>query len=400
MPVYKYRAKNLKGETLDGEYEAVSLDVLEQMLRSKGYFLVESSVRGREFTLADMYGKISVKDIAVFCRQFAVILGSGITILEAVGILRDQASKKRMKDILEDVYNELQKGRMLSEAIAPYDDMFPEFMKNMIRVGEASGTLDQILNQLADFYEYDFKIRRKVKNAMTYPIILAVLTVAVVTLLMVAVLPMFSDMLSGMGGALPGITVFLMSVSRFMADNILLLAAVVIIAVILFTYYVRTDNGRLWFDGLKLKIPVVKKTVLKTVTARFARSMSILLKSGIPIVNAMEIMKDLIGNRAVEKRFAEATSEIKEGKGIAGPMKRLGIFPPLLIHMIVVGENTGELDEMLSRTAGFFDEEVEEAIERAVSLIEPAMIIIMAAVIGVIILSVMLPMVSIMEHVQ
>jgi len=399
MPVYKYRAKNLKGETLDGEYEAVSLDVLEQMLRSKGYFLVESSVRGREFTLADMYGKISVKDIAVFCRQFAVILGSGITILEAVGILRDQASKKRMKDILEDVYNELQKGRMLSEAIAPYDDMFPEFMKNMIRVGEASGTLDQILNQLADFYEYDNRLRRKIRSAMTYPTILAVLTVAVVTLLMVAVLPMFSDMLTGMGGNLPGITVFLMSVSRFMADNILLLAAVVIIAVILFTYYVRTDNGRLWFDGLKLRLPVVKSTVLKTVTARFARSMSILLKSGIPIVNAMEIMKDLIGNRAVEKKFTEATAEIKEGKGIAGPMKRLGIFPPLLIHMIVVGENTGELDEMLGRTAGFFDEEVEETIEKAVSMIEPAMIIIMAVVVGVIILSVMLPMVSIMETV-
>lgn len=400
MPVYKYRAKNLKGETLDGEYEAVSLDVLEQMLRSKGYFLVESSVRGREFTLADMYGKISVKDIAVFCRQFAVILGSGITILEAVGILRDQASKKRMKDILEDVYNELQKGRMLSEAIAPYDDMFPEFMKNMIRVGEASGTLDAILTQLADFYEYDNRLRRKIRSAMTYPTILAVLTVAVVTLLMVAVLPMFSDTLSGMGGTLPGITVFLMSVSRFMADNILLLASIAIIAVILFSYYIRTEKGRLWFDGLKLRLPVVKSTVLKTVTARFARSMSILLKSGIPIVNAMEIMKDLIGNRAVEKRFAEATSEIKEGKGIAGPMKRLGIFPPLLIHMIVVGENTGELDEMLSRTAGFFDEEVEEAIERAVSLIEPAMIIIMAVMIGVIILSVMLPMVSIMEHVQ
>ena len=399
MPVYKYRAKNLKGETLDGEYEAVSLDVLEQMLRSKGYFLVESSVRGREFTLADMYGKISVKDIAVFCRQFAVILGSGITILEAVGILRDQASKKRMKDILEDVYNELQKGRMLSEAIAPYDDMFPEFMKNMIRVGEASGTLDQILNQLADFYEYDNRLRRKIRSAMTYPTILAVLTVAVVTLLMVAVLPMFSDMLTGMGGNLPGITVFLMSVSRFMADNILLLAAVVIIAVILFTYYVRTDNGRLWFDGLKLRLPVVKSTVLKTVTARFARSMSILLKSGIPIVNAMEIMKDLIGNRAVEKKFTEATAEIKEGKGIAGPMKRLGIFPPLLIHMIVVGENTGELDEMLGRTAGFFDEEVEETIEKAVSMIEPAMIIIMAVVVGVIILSVMLPMVSIMDTV-
>jgi type IV pilus assembly protein PilC len=226
------------------------------------------------------------------------------------------------------------------------------------------------------------------------------LTVAVVILLMVAVLPMFSDMLTGMGGNLPGITVFLMSVSRFMVDNLLLILAIAIVLIILFSYYVRTEGGRLWFDGLKLRLPVVKSTVLKTVTARFARSMSILLKSGIPIVNAMEIMQDLIGNRAVEEKFRGATDEIQEGKGIAGPMRRLEIFPPLLIHMIVVGESTGELDEMLGRTAGFFDEEVEEAIEKAVSMIEPAMIIIMAAIIGVIILSVMLPMVSIMETVQ
>lgn len=399
MPVYKYLAKNLKGETLDGEYDAVSHDALEQMLRSKGYFLVESGVKGSEFTLSGMYSKINAKDIAVFCRQFAVILNSGITILEAVGILRDQASKKRMREILDDVYNELQKGRVLSEAIMPYDDLFPEFMKNMIRVGEASGALDTILNQMADYYEHDYKIRRKIRSAMTYPVILGVLTVAVVILLMVAVLPMFSDMLSGMGGSLPGITVLLMSVSRFMADNILLMLSLAVILIILFTYYVRTDNGRLWFDGLKLKLPVIKNTVIKTVTARFARSMSILLKSGIPIVNAMQIMKNLMGNRAVEKKFSDATEEIQEGKGIAGPMRRLELFPPLLIHMVVVGENTGELDEMLGRTAGFFDEEVEEAIERAVSLIEPAMIIIMAVVVGVIILSVMLPMVSIMETV-
>jgi type IV pilus assembly protein PilC len=369
------------------------------MLRTKGYFLVESRVKGSEFSLSGMYSKINAKDIAVFCRQFAVILNSGITILEAVGILRDQASKKRMREILDDVYNELQKGRVLSEAIMPYDDLFPEFMKNMIRVGEASGSLDTILNQLADYYEYDYKIKRKVKSAMTYPAILGVLTVAVVILLMVAVLPMFSDMLTGMGGNLPGITVFLMSVSRFMVDNLLLILAIAIVLIILFSYYVRTEGGRLWFDGLKLRLPVVKSTVLKTVTARFARSMSILLKSGIPIVNAMEIMQDLIGNRAVEEKFRGATDEIREGKGIAGPMRRLEIFPPLLIHMIVVGESTGELDEMLGRTAGFFDEEVEEAIEKAVSMIEPAMIIIMAAIIGVIILSVMLPMVSIMDTV-
>lgn len=397
MPVYTYLAKNLKGESLDGEFEAISTDALEQMLRSKGYFLVEYNVKGREFEASGLRQKITAKDIAVFCRQFAVILNSGITILEAIGILRDQASKKRMKDILEDVHSELQKGRVLSETIKQYDDLFPEFMQNMIKVGEASGALDTILYQLADYYDHDYKIKRKIKSAMTYPLILAVLTVSVIVLLMVAVIPMFSDMLSSMGGDLPGITKVLVAVSNFMVKNIVPMLAFTILIIVAFTYWLKTDKGRLTFDGIKLKTVIVKNVVIKSITARFARSMSILLKSGIPIVNAMDIMKDLIGNRAVEQKFQDATHEIQEGKGIAGPMKRLNIFPPLLIHMIVVGESTGELDEMLGRTAGFFDEEVEEAIEKAVSLIEPAMIIAMAGIIGMIIVSVMLPMVSLME---
>lgn len=400
MPVYIYSAKNLKGEALDGEFEAVSTEALEQMLRSKGYFIVESRVKGKEFEVSGLGGKINAKDIAVFCRQFAVIISSGITIVEAISILRDQASKKRMREILEDVHSELQKGRVLSEAITPYEDLFPEFMRNMIGVGEASGSLDIILNRLADYYENDFKIRRKVKSALTYPAILGVLTIGVVVLLMVAVIPMFSGMLSDMGGELPGITKVLIAISNFMVRYIWIMIALTIILAITFTSYVKTDKGRLWFDGVKIKIPVIKTTVLKTITARFARSMSILLKSGIPIVNAMEIIQHLIGNRAVEEKFSAAADDIQEGRGIAGPMRNLGIFPPLLIHMIVVGESTGELDEMLGRTAGFFDEEVEESIEKAVSMIEPAMIIVMAVIIGVIILSVMLPMLSLMETVN
>jgi type IV pilus assembly protein PilC len=397
MPIYTYTAKNLKGESLDGEYEAISVDALEQMLRSKGYFLVEHTIKGKEISAPGMRNNINAKDIAVFCRQFAVILNSGITILEAIGILRDQATKKRMKAILDEVHSELQKGRVLSETIMQYDDLFPEFMQNMIKVGEASGALDTILYQLADYYDHDYKMKRKVKSAMTYPIILAILTVSVIVLLMVAVIPMFSEMLSSMGGNLPGITKALVAISNFMVKNFIPIAAFTILLVFAFSYWIKTDKGRLKYDELKLKMPVVKTIVLKSVTARFARSMSILLKSGIPIVNAMDIMKNLIGNRAVEQKFADATNEIQEGKGIAGPMRRLNIFPPLLIHMIVVGESTGELDEMLGRTAGFFDEEVEESIEKAVSLIEPAMIIVMACIIGMIIISVMLPMVSVME---
>ncbi len=399
MPIYVYKAKNLKAEALNGEHECVSLDALEYMLRSKGYFLVESRVKGKEFTVSGLLSKINAKDIAVFCRQFAVIINSGITLLEAIAILRDQSPKKRQKKVLEEVYSELQKGRVLSEAIKPYEDMFPEFLQNMIRVGEASGALDTILNRLAEYYENDHKVRRKVKSAMTYPVILAVLTVGIVIMLMVAVLPMFANVLDGMGGDLPGITMGLMALSSFMAKNILIIIGFIILLVVFVSYILRTENGRLWYDGIKLKLPLIRKVVLKTVTARFARSMSILLKSGIPIINAMEIMSDLIGNREIERKFVEVKDEIEEGKGIAGPLRRLDIFPPLLIQMIIVGESTGELDEMLGRTAGFFDQEVEEAVEKTVALVEPIMIIFMAGIIGTIIISIMLPMVSIMNTV-
>lgn len=400
MPVYAYKAKNLKGEALEGDYESISVESLEYMLREKGFFLIESKKKGTEFTLAGLFGKVNIKDIAVFCRQFAVIINSGITIVEAIGILRDQASKKRAKEVLDEVHSDLQKGRVLSEAMQRYPDMFPEFMQNMVRVGEASGSLDTVLNRLADYYENDNKLRRKVKSAMTYPAILGVLTVGVVILLMVMVLPMFAGVLKDMGGDMPLITKILISISSFMVKNLMVIIAFIILLVIGVSYFIKTESGRYWFDNLMLRMPVFKATTVKSITARFARSMNILLKSGIPIINAMEIMGDLIGNKAVERKFIEAKEEIKEGRGISGPMKKLGIFPPLLIHMIAVGENTGELDEMLGRTAGFFDEEVEEAIEKLTAMVEPAMIIIMAAIIGCIILSVMLPMINIMSAVQ
>lgn len=400
MPTYIYKAKNLKGEVLEGEQDFASVGALEYMLRGKGYFLVESKAKGREIKMSDFIGKITSKDIAVFCRQFSVIINAGITILEAVEILRDQASKKRQKAVLDEVYGELQKGRILSEAVKPYTDLFPQFMQNMIRVGEAGGALDVIFDRLADYYENDYKIKRKIKSAMTYPIILAVLTVGVVILLMVAVLPMFSDMLGSMGGELPGITRVLIAISDFMVKNLLMIIAIIILIVVLISYAIRTEEGRLWFDRLKLRLPVIKTMVLKSVTARFARSMSILLKSGIPIINSMDIVCELIGNKEVESKLKGAKEDIQEGRGIAVPMRRMGIFPPLLIHMVVVGESTGELDTMLASTAGFFDDEVEEAVEKAIAMIEPMMIIVMAGLIGMIILSVMLPMVSIMDTVQ
>lgn len=400
MANYSYKAKNLSGEYLEGTIEANSRDELEYALQEKGYFIVSATRMGSEFTLSGIFGKVSVKDLAVFCRQFSVMISSGITIVESIGTLSEQVEKKKLKDALDVIHDDMQKGRLLSSSMELYPEIFPNFMRNMIKVGEASGSLESILNRLADYYEHDAKIRRKIRTALTYPALLGFMTLGLVVLLMVKILPMFNDILSSTGGQMPLLTRVLMAISDFMVENLLVVLVGFVLLIVGLTYWKKTESGTFWFDSFKLNFPIIKKSVIKIITARFARSLGILLKSGITIINAMDIIGDLIGNVVVEERFQGAKEEIKEGRGISGPLRRLGLFPPLLIHMITVGENTGELDEMLARTAGFFDEEVDEAIDKLTGMIEPAMIIIMAVVVGTIILSIMLPMISVLSSVQ
>ncbi|WP_425805721.1 type II secretion system F family protein [Desulfitobacterium sp. Sab5] len=399
MPTFTYRAKNLIGEQMSGTHEAADVEALTAMLREQGYFLIDVQAEGRVLSLDDLFQRITMKDIALFCRQFSVIISAGITIVDGIGILRDQMEKRKLKTALEEVHEELQRGRVLSAALSDHTTIFPEFMINMIRVGEASGTLDVIMNQLADFYEKENKIRRKIRTAMTYPLILFFLTVGVVTMLLIKVLPTFAGILQSIGGDLPLLTKILLGVSEFFVKHLIMLTLSGIVLMGVLSYLAQKSEVKYWLDSMKLKLPLLRKTTVKVITSRFARSMGILLKSGIPVISAIEIMSNLLGNRVAEHKFIDCCVAVREGKGIAGPIKKVGLFPPLLIHMITVGETTGELDEMLTRTAGFFDEEVEEAIEKLTAAIEPAMIIVMAVVIGSIVLAIMLPMVNIMKSV-
>lgn len=398
MPEYNYLAKNLRGEEIAGKQEANSLEDLKKRLYKKGYFLTKSSVVGKQISVINIGKKVTMKDFSVFCRQFAVILNSGITVTEAVQTLVQQTQKKQFQDVLKGVYEQLLKGKMLSDCLKGYKDIFPIFFINMIQVGEASGCLDLVLNRLAEYYEKEHKMRKKVKSALTYPIIVLIVAVGVITLLMVKVIPMFVDMLKNTGGELPMVTKIVMGVSNFMVNNLLILLVILFSIIVGIGYYIKTENGRYKFDTLQLKFPLIKNLIVKVVTAKFARSMGILLKSGIPIISAIEIITNLIGNKFVEEKFKKCADEIKEGKGISNSIKQVQIFPPLLTQMVSVGERTGELDDMLTRTATFFDEEVEEAIEQLTAMIEPIMIIFLAVVVGVIILAIMLPMVNIMEN--
>jgi type IV pilus assembly protein PilC len=398
MAEYVFKARSLTGEIWKGTIEADSAEALEFTLNEKGYFPLDIKEKAEGVRLS-MLDKVNKRDLAVFCRQLAVIINSGVTIIEAIDILAKQMSKKTFRDALEAVGDDVQKGKLLSQAMSSFPSIFPEFLRNMIRVGEASGTLDDIMDQMATYYESEDKINRKVKSAMTYPMILGIMTVGVVILLMVMVLPMFSGVLSEMGGEMPGITKVLMSISSFMTANFLYIAFIIVFIVVGLTAYGRSDSGRLRFDAMRLKIPVFKNITVKVITSRFARSMGILLKSGLNIINAMDIMSTLIGNKVVEARFIQSSEEVQQGRGISESLVKLEIFPPLLIHMVSVGERTGELDQMLLRTSGFFDDEVEAAISKMTTMIEPAMIVVLAGIIGVILLSIFLPMLSIMNNV-
>ena len=342
------------------------------------------------------FNKVGSREIAVFCRQFSVLLNAGVTIVEAVSLLKGQTESKKLDSVLDSVGEQLRRGIVLSEAMSEHADVFEEMFINMVQVGEVSGTIDSIMQRLADYYERDYKIKQKIKSAMTYPAILAVLTVAVIVLLIVKILPMFTDILGQMGEGLPFITAALIGVSDFFVGNILLIMALVLALLVVIRYFSKSAVGRYWIDGFKLTATGLKNVCLKIITARFARSMSILLKSGVPIINAVDIMRRIIGNKVAEQRFEACAQSIREGRGISGPIRDVKLFPNLLVHMIAVGENSGELDEMLGRTANFFDLEVEEAIDRLTVMIEPIMIIILGAVVGLIIVSVMLPMISVM----
>ena len=232
MPIYTFKAKNLNGEELSGTQEFKSLEVLKAMLTDQGYFLIDAQIKGKEYSFGEILNRVDMKDISLFCRQFSVILNAGIPIVEALGILRDQVEKKKFREALEDVHDQLQRGNLFSSTLQAHPKVFPDFMINMVQVGEVSGTLDTIMISLAEYYEKENKLRRKIKSAMTYPMILLVLMVGVVTLLMVKVLPTFANILQSMGGELPTLTKVLMGMSGFMVKNMGLIFGIVIIGVI------------------------------------------------------------------------------------------------------------------------------------------------------------------------
>ncbi|MDR3552766.1 MAG: type II secretion system F family protein [Clostridia bacterium] len=401
MAKYRFSASNKSGIINRGTVDADSLDAARRNLSQQGLFIIElAELRSTPGDIVLGSKKLSLKDLSIFTRQFSTMLTAGVNAIKCLDILYQQNTKVKVKTVLRQVYDGIQRGQTLSEAMGSQHDAFPQILINLIEAGETSGSLDSILARSADSFEKDDKIKSSAKSAMIYPIILAIMTVLVVTFLLTFIVPTFSNLFSGYGATLPLPTRILIALSGFLKHYWYLVIAVIGIIIFLIWFYLKTPNGRMHWDNAKLTMPIVGKLNRTIIAARFARTLSILLHSGIPMLKSLEITGRVLGNVAFERIVLQVRDDVRKGTSLSAAMKKHSVFPHMLCSMIGVGEESGTLDDILGKTSLFYDDESDTAMQRLVALIQPLMIVIMAVVVGFVILSVVLPMVGMMKVIR
>lgn len=336
--------------------------------------------------------KIPKKVLMVFCTQFASILKAGVPLMQAIQIMDDQIENKKLKLIMQTVHEELQRGKGLSEAFAEHEKSLPTMMIKMIEAGEVSGTLDLSLRRLATHFEKEVAINKKVKSAVRYPIIVGIATVLVVILMLLYVLPGFMGFFEQAGSELPGVTRLLLTLSDIIKTKWVLLLGGGFLLFFLIRFYLNSNKGRLKWDSFKMRAPVIGKPIGKILAARFSRTMSTLTSTGISLTQALTMSSQVVANKLAENRISEAEEKIKEGKSLHQAVSEMNIFPPMTAHMTKIGEESGMLDEMLEKSAEYFEEEADTAITKLTSLLQPIMLVIVAIIIVIVILAMLLPM--------
>lgn len=400
MPLYEYKAIEQDGNDVKGMLDAYDLDDLRSQLKQNQLFLKKAKVV--EHKKPNMFFALSSKTsktkIVLFIRQLSVMIDAGIAVEDAIKTLRNQEEDKALKNALVEVYDDILKGEFLSDALGKHPKIFPPFFKNMMYVGEISGNLPRVLNKLADYYERDLKIKSKAKNSMIYPMFLGIIIVLVFIFLLVFIVPKFEDMISEMGGEVPVITQIVMNMSYFFRNNyIFIIIALLIVGSIGYLFFNKTKKGIYLRDKIKLSFPIIGKVNYYLITTRFSRGFAVLTASGITVLDAMETTGKLMENKYFEKKFEQAIDDVKKGKKITRAVASLKFFPQMLIEMLSVGEQTGRLDNVLEKTADYFDDRVEQSIARAVAALEPMIIIIAGFLVGFVILAVLLPLIAVLN---
>jgi len=409
MPAYAYTGLSKAGKTVKGIENADNVAALKGNLKRIGIFLTavsETNVNtqaaagagmSREVDLTALFDRISQKLVARNTRLLATLLCAGVTLPEALQALTEQVESRRFKGVLSDVANRVNEGSSLADAVARYPDVFLPLFVNMVRAGEASGSLETVLLRIADFMDQQEELKGKVTSAMIYPIIMTVLSGGIVMMLMINVVPQITDMFDGMNAELPWNTKFLIWISNLLADYWFLFLAAGAGLVWLFRRWRATEIGRATFDTVVLKVPIVGDLARKLAIARFARTLATMLASGVQLLQALDIVRSLLGNYVLEKVVGTARDNIREGEGIAPALKRSGEFPTLVTHMIAVGERSGQLEQMLVDVANAYDREVNTALTRMTAMLEPLMIVAMGGSVGFIVFSIMQPIMMLNE---
>ncbi len=394
MAVYGYEVIDKSGKITKGSINADSIEMAKMDLKRQGLTLVkivEQTALTRDINI-DFGSKPTARDLSVFCRQFVSMTRAGVTIVEAMKMLCEQTENKSLKKALEEVRVSMEKGESLADSLAQHPKIFPGIMVNMVAAGEASGSLDKSLDRVATQLERNSKTQALVKKAMIYPIVLLVVAIAVVIVMLVYVIPQYSDMFTTLDTELPAITVMTLAASEFIQRKWYLILAVVVGGVMGIKAFAGTNAGKHVFGKMAISLPGIKDLTIKSAASSMARTMSTLMAAGVPMIEAVEIVSSTMGNVWFKEALLMARDQIALGVAFSRPLEECGLFPPMVYHMVRIGEEAGAIEDMLDKLADYYDEEVEMAVQSLMAVMEPAIIVVLAGIVGVLLAAVLSPM--------
>ena len=403
---YAYKVRDRAGGVQTGEMEADDQRLVVAKLREMGYVPLSIDAKSggsglqKEIKLPGLGGRVKLKDLSVFSRQFATMINSGLSLLKSLSILADQTENDKLREILGTVAADIESGDSLSGALSRHPKVFSQLYVSMIRAGETGGSLDDVLLQLATTIEKQVELRSKVKSAMTYPVAVLGLVLIIMSAMMIFIVPMFETLYADLDGPLPLPTKMLLAVSGFVTSKLPVIVVVAVAGVYAFRRWVRTATGRAVVDRAKLRVPVFGGLVHKTALARFSRTLESLLRSGVPILESLEITSDTVGNVVMSRAVIEIGEGVRRGDSLAGPMQGMKIFPPMVTQMMAVGEETGALDEMLGKVGAFYEQEVEATVDALTSLLEPLLIVVLGGTVGGMVVALYMPMFGIINLIE
>ncbi|HNX20137.1 MAG TPA: type II secretion system F family protein [Acidobacteriota bacterium] len=399
MPTYAWKGKTRTGEMREGTMQASSRAEAIAALRRQGVTQATVAERGKELALPKLRGSVGSKDIAVFTRQFSVMIDAGLPLVQCLEILAGQQSNKVFAAVLTDVRQDVESGSTLADAMRKHPKVFDDLYANMVAAGEAGGILDTILQRLSTYIEKAVKLKAAVRGALVYPVSVIVIACVVVWVILTFVIPVFADLFAGLGAQLPLPTQIVVNLSNFLRSWWWLVLGVIVAAVVLVRQYYQTPQGRRTLDAFMLKFPVIGTLLRKIAVARFCRTLGTLTSSGVPILDGLDITARTAGNAVVQEAIQNVRKEVEQGKTISEPLAKSGVFPSMVVQMVQVGEQTGAMDTMLSKIADFYEDEVDEATQNLLSLLEPLIILFLGVVIGGIVIAMYMPMFSLISKI-